>query len=296
METDTDAPKHCEAYVGIEQLPLSRIRSLIDSGASDSLIGKAFVNEHRLTTQELETPATLSLLDGSDSGTMITHCLPTTVKLPTLEPYHLNLLVTDLDPNFSIVIGHDYLAKVNPLINWQSGDIRPRPTAHAAVARAVDYILPPRSQDIRRAAERARSRMQPYSSSSPRRERASIFHDPSSDQTFGSLASSFSGMDILATVASSSADNDGDSVRSREVAPPRFRQSFERTTGFKASTNWPPNNEELLFPSDEDWDSECTADLEQIRSLLPPEYQATRKSSSSQRRISSRRIGRAIIG
>ena len=90
--------------------------ALIDSGSSHCFIDSSFVSHYSVPTQNI-SPVQLRLLDGSDN-TFITQKMEMPIVFPTGETFFVEFLVTPLDPNCPLVIGHRWLRQHNPLIDW----------------------------------------------------------------------------------------------------------------------------------------------------------------------------------
>ena len=104
------------------------LRVLIDSGSSRSFIDSRFVSDQGIPTTKLPLPLTLRLFDGSiaPSG-KISDCIQTQFRLPLLPSETWNFLVTPLDSSCDLVLGLDWLRSRNPIVDWKSGEVAPRP-------------------------------------------------------------------------------------------------------------------------------------------------------------------------
>jgi hypothetical protein len=95
---------------------------MIDSGATALFVSKHFVQRHHIICSPLPNTITLHNIDGSkNKAGSLTHfaCLTLTIGSWN-EP--TDFLVTDLSPE-DIILGLPWLKKVNPTIDWDSGEI-----------------------------------------------------------------------------------------------------------------------------------------------------------------------------
>ncbi len=94
--------------------------ALIDSGCTSSAINRAFVKKHDLPTRATAAPITVYNADGSkNSSGQITAFAELRITIGD-HAERIDLAVTDLHDQ-DIFLGHDWLARHNPLINWQTG-------------------------------------------------------------------------------------------------------------------------------------------------------------------------------
>ena len=107
-------------------LPNIILKSLMDSGSSDSFIDAAFVQTQHLPTYGI-LPIKLCLIDGTSNST-ITQALDLQLRFPTRETQNLTFFVTLLDHGCMIVLGYCWLTHFNPLIDWVLGCIAFRQT------------------------------------------------------------------------------------------------------------------------------------------------------------------------
>ena len=99
---------------------------LVDSGSSHCFIETKFVREHSLVTLAVD-PLPLSLIDGS-VNTVISEAVTIPVRFPTRETLQITFYVTTLDSTCSVVLGHNWLTRHNPLIDWVLGTVSFRKT------------------------------------------------------------------------------------------------------------------------------------------------------------------------
>ena len=92
------------------------LKSLVDSGSSDSFIDSDFVQTQHLSTHNIP-PIQLRLMDGT-SNSVITQALDLSVHFPTGETQKLTFFVTPLDQGCTIVLGFCWLTRFNPSIDW----------------------------------------------------------------------------------------------------------------------------------------------------------------------------------
>src|SRR5712664_1653763 len=83
------------------------LKSLMDSGSSDSFIDSAFVQTQHLPTYSIP-PIKLRLIDGT-SNSVISQALDLQIHFPTGESQTLTFYVTPLDQSCTIVLGYHWL-------------------------------------------------------------------------------------------------------------------------------------------------------------------------------------------
>ncbi len=94
--------------------------ALIDSGCTSSAINRAFVEKHNIPTHVTAAPITVYNVDGSkNSSGQITAFTELCVTIGD-HAERIDLAITDLKDR-DVFLGHDWLARHNPLINWQTG-------------------------------------------------------------------------------------------------------------------------------------------------------------------------------
>ncbi len=94
--------------------------ALIDSGCTSSTINRAFVKKHNIPTHATAAPITVYNADGSkNSAGQITAFAELRIVIGD-HAECIDLAITDLKDR-DIFLGHDWLLRHNPLINWQTG-------------------------------------------------------------------------------------------------------------------------------------------------------------------------------
>jgi len=91
------------------------IKTLIDLGLSNLFIGLFFVLSHKLFTYSISS-LFLSLIDSTVSN-FVKEIVTLLIKLVCGSLFELNLFVTLLTKDYSIVLGHSWLKLANPIDN-----------------------------------------------------------------------------------------------------------------------------------------------------------------------------------
>src|SRR5258707_8003641 len=97
--------------------PLRPFRALLDSGSSHSFVNEAFALKNKLKFSYLPKAIPLRMFDSSTTSTVDRTCrIPITFS--TSESHTLDLFVTKLDEEYSVVLGYDWLTQHNLSIDW----------------------------------------------------------------------------------------------------------------------------------------------------------------------------------
>jgi predicted aspartyl protease len=99
-----------------------RFPTMIDSGATTLFVSKCFMQRHHIIYLPLPNTIALYNIDGSkNKAGLLTHFARLTLTIGSWNK-PTDFLVTDLSPK-DIILGLPWLKKVNPTIDWDSGEI-----------------------------------------------------------------------------------------------------------------------------------------------------------------------------
>ncbi len=97
-------------------------KALIDSGCTGSAINQAYVTEHGLDTKKALIPIPVYNADGThNQGGDITEFVELSLTIGDHRE-QIDLAVTNLGKK-DIYLGHDWLKRHNPSVNWERGTI-----------------------------------------------------------------------------------------------------------------------------------------------------------------------------
>src|SRR5258707_4776729 len=100
--------------------------------------------ENKLKFSYLLNPILLKMFDGSTPSN-VSKKVWMPITLSTGETHHLELFVTSLDENYSLILGYDWLAQHNPNIDWTETKITFRepknPKGKLASSRKIDICM-----------------------------------------------------------------------------------------------------------------------------------------------------------
>ena len=98
-----------------------KVKTLVDSGCTHTGIDEQLVKEKRIQTKNIDFSFKVFNADGTKNGE-VTKVAPLEVEInghkETLEAAVMDLAGTDM------FLGHDWLVKHNPEVNWKNGIIK----------------------------------------------------------------------------------------------------------------------------------------------------------------------------
>jgi len=98
-----------------------KVKALVDSGCTHIGINEQLVKDRRIQTKKIDFSFKVFNTDGMKNGEM-TKVVPLEVEINGHKET-LEAAVTDLDRMY-IFLGHDWLVKHNPEVNWKTGTIK----------------------------------------------------------------------------------------------------------------------------------------------------------------------------
>src|SRR5258708_3654797 len=102
--------------------PLQPFHTLLDSGSSHSFVNEAFAMNNKLKFSYLPNPIVLKMFDGSTPSN-VSKKVQMPITFSTGEMHHLEFFITNLDENYSLVLGYDWLAQYNLNSDWTENKI-----------------------------------------------------------------------------------------------------------------------------------------------------------------------------
>jgi len=98
-----------------------KVKALVDSGCTHTGIDEQLVKEKRIQTKKIDFSFEVFNTDGTKNGE-VTKVAPLEVEINGHKET-LEAAVTDLDRT-DMFLGHDWLVKHNPEVNWKNGTIK----------------------------------------------------------------------------------------------------------------------------------------------------------------------------
>ena len=98
-----------------------KVKALVDSGCTHTGINEQLVKDRRIQTKKIDFSFKVFNTDGMKNGEM-TKVVPIEVEINGHKET-LEAAVMDLDRMY-IFLGHDWLVKHNPEVNWKTGTIK----------------------------------------------------------------------------------------------------------------------------------------------------------------------------
>ena len=97
------------------------VKALVDSGYTHTGIDEQLVKDKRIQTKSIDFLFEVFNTDGTKNGE-VTKVVPLEIKINGHKET-LKAAVTDLDGT-DMFLGHDWLVKHNPEVNWRNGTIK----------------------------------------------------------------------------------------------------------------------------------------------------------------------------
>jgi len=98
-----------------------KVKALVDSRCTHTEIDEQLVKKKRIQTKQINFSFEVFNVDGTENGE-VTKVAPLEIEINRHKEI-LEVTVTDLDET-DIFLGHDWLVKHNPEVNWKNGTIR----------------------------------------------------------------------------------------------------------------------------------------------------------------------------
>jgi len=100
------------------------VNTLIDSGCTHTCISKKLVERENIPTQKILNPITIYNADGTqNTNGQVTDCVKMEIEIGGHKE-NIEAAVVQLEDRADLFIGHDWLIKHNPEIDWINGQIK----------------------------------------------------------------------------------------------------------------------------------------------------------------------------
>jgi len=126
ISSTEEEPRSLKLKVSIETTDTAEVKSvnsLVDSGATGNFIDRDYVRTHRLTTRKLSKPVPVFNVDGTpNEAGSITEVVDLVLRYQNHAERTL-FAVTGIGKQH-LILGHSWLRKHNPEIDWISGEVK----------------------------------------------------------------------------------------------------------------------------------------------------------------------------
>src|ERR1700730_15001294 len=118
---------HCSLSLSVLSPSISSpFRALLDSSAELCFIDTKFASHLHLPKTPV-TPREVVFINGTTS-VWVTEAVQLSIRLSAMEPTDVMFVITNLDPSCDVILGMNWLFQHNPLVDWITGQVTPRPS------------------------------------------------------------------------------------------------------------------------------------------------------------------------